>query len=283
MTDPPLDHPLGPASMPPSDLGQLLALAAGAPVDPDVIHLLWHLDPTAVPAVTLLHATVLCRRLVSSLEAVEQSVVAALARPGVAVPLARVVDAARWSAAKPGELAAPDAVLERTLDPVTDPRCAAAVAQHAARFAAMEIGAALHLSPLTAPDPGRAGAAVVDAMPRTLTGDADGRLDGCGPRFWPTPRSVLTPDRPAAVEAEVLGTAGSCTPSRLRAVVARTILRLDPDGAADRANAARTRRDVYSRPPTRRSLHRHGDHGSRQGRDHDVAAQHHGRRLRRRR
>ena len=220
----------------------------GSAVGPETVSLLDDLDPSALPGAALVRALLICRSLSSWVDATEQSVLAALSRPGVAVPVERVIDAARWSAAKPGELAAPDRVLEESTNPVTDPRCREAVAHHAARFAAMEVSAALHLSPLGARMRVERARQLVDALPNTHAALREGRLDMFRAGILADDTALLTPEVRRTVESEVLDGAQLCTPAQLRARVARTVLRLDPDGAADRCRSARRHRDVYARP-----------------------------------
>ncbi len=220
----------------------------GSAVGPETVSLLDDLDLSALPGAALVRALLICRSLSSWVDATEQSVLAALSRPGVAVPVERVVDAARWSAAKPGELAAPDRVLEESTNPVTDPRCREAVAHHAARFAAMEVAAALHLSPLGARIRVERARQLVDVLPNTHAALREGRLDVFRAGIIADDTALLAPEVRRAVESEVLDGAQLCTPAQLRARVARTVLRLDPDGAADRCRSARRHRDVYARP-----------------------------------
>jgi hypothetical protein len=236
------------------DLPRLLADAAISPACPEVGLLLRDLEARSLPGRTLVHAIVACQRLSSWLDAAQQEFLAALCRPGVAVPVDRVIEAARWSNAKPGELCAPDsavdAVIDSGADPASDPECAPAIAHHAARFASMEVGAALHLSPLAASIKVQRALTLVDRMPGTLAALRTGKIDSGRATILAEGTALLSPEVRAAVESHVLGDAGSRTASQLRATLTRTILRLDPDGSAERAKAARKRRDAYSRPET---------------------------------
>ena len=231
-----------------SDIAALLAAATSRPASPDTMTLLAGLNPSATPALSLLHAIVACQNLISWADAVQQSLLAEIARPGVAVPLEQVVDAARWSAAKPGEVAAADQVLDQSTDPVSDGRCAAAIAGHAARFASMEVGAALHLSPLTARDRVERALHLVDVMPTTLAAQRAGHLDPLRTRILLDTTIALPRELGAAVETAALTRAATSTPSQLRSHIARTVISLDPTGAADRARRAKRSRDVYSNP-----------------------------------
>jgi hypothetical protein len=111
----------------------------------------------------------------------------------------------------------------------------------------MEIGAALHMSQATARARVERALHLVEYIPATLAALRAGQVDS-----WRTHILVeTTADLPdalrAAVERLVLPAGGSRTPSQLRAQVVRTIARLDPNGAADRAERARGRRDVRCR------------------------------------
>jgi hypothetical protein len=225
-----------------------LECALGSAVGPETVATLADLDPAALSSATLVAALLTCRRLVAWVEATEQSVLAALARPGVAVPVDRVVEAARWSAAKPGELAAADRVIDESPDPMIDPRCREAVAHHAARFAAMEVAAALHLSPLTARVRVERARQLVHAFPNTHTALREGRIDMLRASMLADDTALLAPELRGRVESEALDCAGLCMPSQLRARLTRTIIRIDPEGAADRCRTARRDRDVYARP-----------------------------------
>ena len=225
-----------------------LAAAAADPPTPQIAVLLAGLDPSTLPGTALLDGVIACERLVGWVDSLQQHFLAALARPGAAVPLERVVDAARWTNARPGELAAPDGALEESIDPVSDPRTASAIAAHAARFTAMEVGAALHLSPLTARLRVERALTLVDAMSSTLAAQRRGDLDPLRTRILTEMTAGLPSDLRSRVERSVLRDAGRRTPSQLRAHLTRTIIRLDPSGAADRAEQAKRSRDVHSRP-----------------------------------
>lgn len=237
------NHPGGGASV-----AARVEAAALSTASPHAMAALARLDPDTTSPLSLLRGVLVCQRLASWAHAVEQSLIAAFARPGVAVPLDRVVEAARWCNAKSGDLAATDRALDTAEDPATDPRCRDAIAQHAARFAAAELGAALHLSPLSARMRVDQALFLQDEMPATLVAERKGEVDPVRVRILAEAARVLSPAVRQAVEARVLASAGGLTASRLRAVVTRTILHLDPDGAADRARTSRKNRDVYSRP-----------------------------------
>lgn len=215
---------------------------------PELARLLADLDPVTVPGADLMRALLACRRVASWVDAVEQTVLAALARPGVAVPIDRVVEAARWSAARPGDLAATDDALDTATDPVTDPRCSAAIAAHAARFASMEVGAALHLSPITARARVDRALLLVDRMPATLAAQRDGAIDPLRTSILADTITGLSGELGAAVERATLHRAATCTPGKFRALLTHTVITLDPDGATGRANCAKKTRDVYRQP-----------------------------------
>ncbi len=218
------------------------------PAGAESVAFLASLDPGALTGSALLDAVVACQRLGGWVDATQQTLLAAFARPGVAVPIDRVVDAARWSNAKAGELSASDVALDAAADPATDPRCATAVAHHAARFAAMEIGAALHLSPLAARARVEHALHLVDAMPRTLAAQRRGDIDPLRTRILAEATASLPAELADAVLDAATARAATCTPSQLRAEITRTVIRLDPEGAADRAKRAKRARDVYSQP-----------------------------------
>lgn len=229
-------------------VADLLASAVTWPATPGLAMLLARLDLSSLSGPDLVHAVVAGQRLASWVDATQQSLLAALARPGVAVPIERVLEAARWSAATPGEMWASDEALDNAADPATDPGCANAVAHHAARFASMEVAAALHLSPLAARVRVERALVLSDRMPDTLARVRAGDVDPLRASILAEMTATLPPDLGAVVESVVLPSAGSCTPSQLRARLARTVLHLDPDGAAERAKAARKGRDVHARP-----------------------------------
>src|SRR5699024_7829618 len=74
-----------------------VARAASAPVDSDAMTALAHIDPAELAAPELLDAIAASQRLVNHFQAVQQQLIAAFARPGVAVPLADLVDLAVYT------------------------------------------------------------------------------------------------------------------------------------------------------------------------------------------
>lgn len=183
---------------------------------------------------------------------------AAFARPGVAVPVGDVLDAAmsatsdmRVHESHPGQPTEDDrqARAYASTSVHGDPLWDGIVASHAARIAAAEVGAVLHLAPITAR--GRVAEALtfVDDLPVTMNAWRDGRIDRVRAAIVAERTAVLDTAGIGAVEERILGPAaeqpaGMLTPGRLRAAVDRAVIEADPAAADRRAEQARSGRKV---------------------------------------
>jgi len=127
--------------------------------------------------------------------------------------------------------------------PRQDP--AAARCQHeqlSAQSTGLEIGAALALSPTAAVDKVMCARVLVEDRPDTWAALRAGRLDPWRAQIISVELIGRDPEVAARVEAAVLAKADGLTPGRLRALITKTLLKLDPEGAKDREKRARAHR-----------------------------------------
>jgi Domain of unknown function (DUF222)/HNH endonuclease len=150
---------------------------------------------------------------------------------------------ASWAAARQARLLA-ELARRRPADPVPDEDRASV----GSRFVPDEIGVALKLARGTAA--GRIGTAcrLLAVLPATHALWEAGRIDTLKARAVDEATAVLPDALAAAVEARVLPRAPEQSLPQLRAALARAILAVDPDGAAERHREARKDRRVHVQP-----------------------------------
>ncbi|HEV2932250.1 MAG TPA: DUF222 domain-containing protein, partial [Streptosporangiaceae bacterium] len=106
-------------------------------------------------------------------------------------------------------------------------------------FAADELAGELHLTWQSAAGQVAYAQAVAGRLPRTFAALAEGRLYPVHARIIEDETSVLSPEDAARADEELAEKAGSMTFGRLRSYAHRLILKLDPDAARKRKEAAR--------------------------------------------
>lgn len=199
--------------------------------------------PAELDAAGLLNGIVAAGRLISWAEAIQQRYIAALARPGVVMAVEDLLDltASPLGLAEP----APDALIAALM---RDPKWNAALRDAAVKVASAEIGCALNLSPISARNRTERAVAMVDTFPATLAAQQSGEIDGYRASIIAERMTVLDGEHRRLVEQRILPTAARRTPSRLRALVDREVVRVDPDAAARREQHARSGRGVRVDP-----------------------------------
>jgi hypothetical protein len=145
-----------------------------------------------------------------------------------------------WAAARQARLLA-ELAARRPADPVPNEDGVSV----GSRFVPDEVGVALRLSRGTAA--GRVGTAcrLLQVLPATHALWEAGRIDTAKARAIDESTGVLCHDQAAAVEARVLPRAPEQSLAQLKAALARAILAVDPDGAAERHRKSRRDRRVY--------------------------------------
>jgi hypothetical protein len=108
-----------------------------------------------------------------------------------------------------------------------------------ARGAADEIGFATRMTWTGAADRMSFGAAVAGRLPATFAALRDGAIDPVHARIIEEYTAVLSPEDAARADEILAAAAAGLTPGQLRARAARVVLRLDPDAARRRREAAR--------------------------------------------
>ena len=195
------------------------------------------------------------QRLINHYQAIQQQWIAALARPGVAIPLDQLVDACQHPGGRvPGALRPPDEipedlpvdnqgepVLTRLLD---HPAWREPLADTAARLASAEVGCALRIAPCTARARVERALSMLDTLPATYAAHRAGDLDGYRVSIIADRTAVLTGSQRARVEQRVLSRAAERTPGVLRDQVDRAVISADPQAAVGRSERARSGRGV---------------------------------------
>ena len=150
---------------------------------------------------------------------------------------------ASWAAARQARLLA-ELARRRPADPVPN----ADRASVGSRFVPDEVGVALKLARGTAA--GRVGTAcrLLAVLPATHALWEAGLIDTAKARAVDEATTVLPDELAAAVQARVLPRAPEQSLAQLRAALARAILAVDPDGAAQRHREARRDRRVSVQP-----------------------------------
>jgi hypothetical protein len=191
----------------------------------------------------VLDGIVAAQRMIARIQAIQQCWIAAFARPGVAVPLADVVESTGNSLAE--KLGAHVPMTDDEIDvpaALSHPFWHPAIIDAASRFAAAELACATHLAPITARMRLERAGMMVDTLPATLAAQQAGHLDGYRAAIIADGVMALPSELRPQVERDVLAAASSCTASELRRRVAQAVIKADPEGAEDRAAAAATTR-----------------------------------------
>ncbi len=118
----------------------------------------------------------------------------------------------------------------------------------ASEFAADEVGLALRLSRRTAVNRLVMAQTLVTELPATLAAWQAGTIDSLKARAITETSYLLAGELRGALEARVLPRAGAQTIAQLRAALARAVLVLDPEGAAERHHLRRADRRVVVCP-----------------------------------
>lgn len=192
----------------------------------------------------LLDGIVAAQRMIARVQALQQRWIAAFARPGVALPLADVIEAASTSLAEKfgahlpdtGNSPGDDAAEASTA--LAHPLWRSAIIDTASRFAAAEIACATHLAPITARMRVEQATMMVNTLPATLAAQQAGHLDGYRAAIIADGVTALPAGLRSQVERKVLRSAANCTASELRRRVARAVIASDPTGSAERAARA---------------------------------------------
>src|SRR6185312_7903325 len=165
---------------------------------------------------------------------------AALARPGVAVPIADLLDAV----AHRGDI--PDELVERAAAGhavAGDPHWDALLAAEAASLVEPELSAAWLVAPITARRRIADAQELVDDLPATFTSLEQGRIDEIRARVIAEATHPLHPELRGRAEQLILDRARrGMTPGDLGRLAAKIVADLDPDAANTRAEQARARR-----------------------------------------
>lgn len=276
----------------------LAAAAAPGPLDRDALTLLWLLDPVGLateahradvhageaPAATASQATdarraartlldgiVVAQRVVNYAQAVQQRLMAAFCRPGVAIPLSELMDMAGddlsealatavdrvvlagGAVPEPAGRATPGAATSRTPPADRDttsllehPVWAPVLRDAAIRSASAEVACALHLAPVTARLRCENATELVDHLPATLAAQEAGDVDGFRARLILDRVAALPPELRHGVECRVLPRASSLTAASFKRLIDREVIAADPASAQRRLERAKARRNVIS-------------------------------------
>lgn len=220
-------------------------------------------DPDSVPAGAMPPLLQLLGRLTSWSQAMHADWMATFARPGVAVPIGDLLQAAMSGDADGAVLESYEAqpsdedlhyarsYAETSVygDPVWD----AVVAGHASQFAAVEIGTTLHLAPITARRQVAESLDQVDNLSIAHDALRNGTIDRGKVRMIAERTSVLDRDARAAVQERVLGPHAGRDPAalthgQLRRAVDRAVIECDPAAAERRAEQAHIGRKTHLTP-----------------------------------
>jgi Domain of unknown function (DUF222) len=113
-----------------------------------------------------------------------------------------------------------------------------------ARGAADEVGFATRMTWTSAGARMAFGAALASRLPATFTALRDGAIDPLHARIIEEYTAILSPEDAAKADEVLAAAAATLTPGQLRARAARVVLRLDPDAARRRREAARREASV---------------------------------------
>ena len=200
-----------------------------------------------LPPAVMMQAVLGAQRLASYAKAQAMYWTAALARPGVAVPVTDLLDsiAHRNDEQLPAGPIPPDladraaAGTEVVGDPVWD----ALLALEAAGLAESELSAAWLVAPITARRRIADAQELVDELPDTFQALEDGRIEEIRARIIAETTAVLDPQLRRRAEAVILDRAKrGMSPGDLRRLASTVVADVDPDAAGKRAEQARARR-----------------------------------------
>lgn len=153
---------------------------------------------------------------------------------------------ASWALARQARVLAEFA---RRRPPDRDPAAArSSVAAVASEFAPDEVALALRQSRLAASARLEQAVMLESALPETLLAWERGIIDATKVRAIVQACRPLSVVHARAVQDRVLPSAGEQTPGQLRVALARAVIAVDPDGAADRHDHARRERRVVLTP-----------------------------------
>ena len=200
-------------------------------------------------------------RVIAWAGAQQAAAMAALGRPGVAVPVADLLDAVTHGGSG-GPLGVDSADTLRSTDfqahtwqdvsVADDPAWGEAAQEQAQRIAAAEVGARLAWTPATARARMFEATDIVDALPLAHRLWAQGHLDRARVVALADRTQDLDPAARSLVEEQLLADDGarlrSKTVPRVRVLVDRCAAALDPDAIRRRQERARQDRDVYITP-----------------------------------
>lgn len=242
-----------------------------------------HADAGRQAARMLLDGIVVSQRLINHVQAIQQRLIAAFCRPGVALPLSDLLDLAGnelGAALAAAADAVENAVASTAEDPAhaargtdtapqtsvdTDvrrstrrgqfdpievaarPGWAAVLRQTAVKAASAEIGCALRLAPVTARIRCETALALVDHYPATVAGQQAGDIDSYRARLVSEALAVLPRHLRPVVERRVLPAATTGTVARLRRLIGREVIAADPAAAEARVERAKGDRTVVAR------------------------------------
>lgn len=191
----------------------------------------------------------------------QAAAMAALGRPGVAVPVGDLLDAVtQGGSGGPIGVNSAEALRGSDFDAEKwqqvsvhgDPAWNDAVCEQASRIAAADVGAQLAWSPATARSRMAESADIVDNLPLAHHLWAQGRLDRARVMVLADRTQDLDPAARELVEEQLLADGGATlrgkTPARVRAVVDRRVAELDPEAVRRRQERARQDRDVFVSP-----------------------------------
>ena len=116
------------------------------------------------------------------------------------------------------------------------------------KLAAAEVAAALHVSPITARRRVTAAVELTAELPGTHAALAAGRIDRARAWVIADRTAVLDRETRGLVEDRILPIAADRTPGRLRELVDRAVIAVDPEAAANRGRKARADRRVEHQP-----------------------------------
>lgn len=218
-------------------------------------------DRQAERARALAQLVVQLDRVMAWAGAHQAAAMAALGRPGVAVPVGDLLDAVtQGGSGGPIGVNSADALCGGDFDAEKwqqvsvhgEPAWDDAVCEHASRIAAAELGAQMAWTPATARTRMAESADVIDNLPLAHHLWSQGRLDRAQVMVLADRTQDLDPAARELVEEQLLADGGATlrctTPARVRAVVDRCVAELDPDAVRRRQERARQDRDVFVSP-----------------------------------
>lgn len=189
--------------------------------------------PSALAGPELVDAIVSSEKALSLLTGIQMRLLAAFAEPFVA--------------GDPMRLATRLARKNRVDGDPTPEQVQLLVPEAASSLAAAEVAAALRISPVTAGIRVRDACTMTTTLAPTLRALEVGVLDRSKARVIADHCGPLTSEHTAAVQGLVLPVAAEVTTSELRDIAGQAVITVDPNGAEERHQAARARRDLAMR------------------------------------